>query len=215
MLGNTGDRQSTRQRAPAMTVELRRAAIIEAALPLLVEHGPTVTTSQIATAAGIAEGTVFRAFRDKRELLLACLRAAVESDAEALRIEAIDRTLPLAERLAAAISYATDYQTRLWAVGQAVHSAGVEVRREEMMEKSGPPKGIPHAMLRVSAAIGALFEPEREQLRIEPERAAQMLLGLVLASRLQQAGFGPGIGEPAQIVDLFLHGTLRATKEKP
>ena len=48
-----------------MSVEDRRAAIVEAALPLLIEHGANVTTSQIAAAAGIAEGTVFRAFGDK------------------------------------------------------------------------------------------------------------------------------------------------------
>ena len=39
--------------------------IVDAALPLLLEHGEMVTTRQIADAAGIAEGTIFRAFADK------------------------------------------------------------------------------------------------------------------------------------------------------
>ena len=45
--------------------------IIEAMLPLLLEHGEMVTTRQIAEAAGIAEGTIFRVFADKDELIAA------------------------------------------------------------------------------------------------------------------------------------------------
>ncbi|MCU1430433.1 MAG: DNA-binding transcriptional regulator, AcrR family, partial [Actinomycetia bacterium] len=36
--------------------------IVAATLPLLLEHGDRVTSRQIAEAAGIAEGTIFRAF---------------------------------------------------------------------------------------------------------------------------------------------------------
>ena len=52
-----------------MSPEDRRQMIVRAVLPLVVEHGAAVTTSQIARAAGICEGTVFRAFKDKDELL--------------------------------------------------------------------------------------------------------------------------------------------------
>ena len=47
--------------------------VVRAAIPLLVEIGPSVTTLQIARAAGISEPTIFRAFADKSEVLAACL----------------------------------------------------------------------------------------------------------------------------------------------
>ena len=45
------------------------APIVDAVVPLLLEHGGDVTTRQIAEAAGIAEGTIFRVFPDKAALL--------------------------------------------------------------------------------------------------------------------------------------------------
>lgn len=67
----------TRRRAPGMSPEQRRAMIIQAAIPLITEYGSAVTTAKIARAAGIGEGTVFRVFADKDELLQACIAEAL------------------------------------------------------------------------------------------------------------------------------------------
>ena len=53
--------------------------IVEAALPLFLAHGEMVTTRQIADAAGIAEGTIFRAFADKDEVIEAVIDAALDT----------------------------------------------------------------------------------------------------------------------------------------
>ena len=60
-----------------MPPEERRAALVEATLPLLLEHGATVSTRQIAEAAGVAEGTIFRVFESKDDLVHACLHDAL------------------------------------------------------------------------------------------------------------------------------------------
>ena len=44
---------------------------------------------------------------------------------------------------------------------------------------------------------------------IDPERAVRMLLSLVFSNRMQGAGFGQPLDDPAEIVDLFLHGVIR------
>src|SRR3954462_14862648 len=62
---------SVTPRAAPLSADERRDAIIDVVLPLLLEHGSDVTTRQIAEAAGIAEGTVFRVFPDKAALLMA------------------------------------------------------------------------------------------------------------------------------------------------
>ena len=79
----------TQRRAPALSVDDRREMILDAAVPLIVEYGQNVTTKQIADAAGIAEGTVFRAFADKQELLAAAVRRFMDPAPFKRAIEAI------------------------------------------------------------------------------------------------------------------------------
>lgn len=186
-----------------MSVEERRAAILDVAVPMLIEHGGNVKTSDIAAAAGIAEGTLFRAFPDKAALFVACLRATLESDDEVAQIERIDATLPLEQRLTLAVQAVSDYQTRLWSVMVALRSAGVDLRDRDAQEHDGPPK----AMIRISSAIACLFEPG--QLRVAPDLAARLLLGSVFSNRLQHEGLGNTGADLTELVDLFLHGILR------
>src|SRR5687768_2663903 len=83
-----------RPRASALPADERRAAIVAATLPLLVEHGAAVTTRQIAEAAGIAEGTIFRVFPHKDELIDAALETAFDHAPLEAALQAIDPALP-------------------------------------------------------------------------------------------------------------------------
>ncbi|MGI8665360.1 MAG: TetR family transcriptional regulator [Jatrophihabitans sp.] len=111
-------------RAAPMSREQRRAAIVAATLPLLRADGYAVTTRQIAEAGGIGEGTIFRVFTDKAELITACMSAAFDPGPALARLHGIDRGLPLPARLLAAVEI---LQERLRAVIElliAPHFAG-------------------------------------------------------------------------------------------
>jgi AcrR family transcriptional regulator len=98
-----------------MSRDERRASIAYATIPLLEQHGSQVSTRQIALAAGVAEGTLFRAFDDKVELLTAAAERALDPTARVAEIDA----LPAAGDLAA----------ELVQVAQVIAEGGRRVRR--------------------------------------------------------------------------------------
>lgn len=63
----------SRARAKPLAPEDRRDAILDAVVPLLREKGRDVSSRQLADAAGVAEGTLFRAFGDKETLIAAAI----------------------------------------------------------------------------------------------------------------------------------------------
>jgi AcrR family transcriptional regulator len=86
-----------------MAPEDRKAAIIDAVLPLVAERGHDVTSRELAQAAGVAEGTLFRAFGDKTALVGAVavegLTRAGKPEETLAELTSIDPGLPLERRL--------------------------------------------------------------------------------------------------------------------
>ena len=78
-----------------MSPEERRDELVDATLNLLREHGRAVTTRQIAEAAGVAEGTIFRVVESKEELVELAITRAFEPGALVDRILEIDPDQPL------------------------------------------------------------------------------------------------------------------------
>ncbi len=175
-------------RAPALPAEDRRAAIIAATLPLLLERGSNITTRQIAEAACIAEGTIFGVFRDKDAVIRAVVEAALDPEPAEQAIAAIDETLPFEEQLVAAVRIMQDRVTKIWRLISSVGDAGL------------PPK--PPAD---SAALAAIFKAGHGRLRVEPIVAARQLRALTLAVSHPMLFVDAPMG-PRRIVALLLDG---------
>ena len=82
---------TARRRARPLPPAQRRAALIAATLSLIREHGADVSTRQIAEAADVAEGTIFRVFPDKAALIDAAVDAAFDPASVVARLGEIGR----------------------------------------------------------------------------------------------------------------------------
>jgi AcrR family transcriptional regulator len=184
-------------RAAPLSREQRRAAIVEATLPLLRRHGQSVTTRQIAEASGIGEGTIFRVFADKAELVDACVAAAFDQTPTLAEFAAIDRRLALQPRLVAAV---TVLQRRLRSVMELMVALGFPQPPEPKRDRS-----VGHGNSLLLAAFADVLAPDAAQLRMPPREVA------ALARLLTFAASHPKITDDQplsaeQIADVLLHG---------
>ncbi|MDT7784024.1 MAG: hypothetical protein QOF58_2443 [Pseudonocardiales bacterium] len=193
-----------------MSAEDRRAMIVHAVLPLLIEHGANVTSSQIARAAGIGEGTIFRAFKDKDELFDACTAEALRPDHVLDAIAEIPVDQPLADRLVEAAEALGAHLERMGALMGALHASGrIKHRDPEQRHKDKSGRGgRRESMAAIRGAMVELFTPEKDRLRLPPEQLAALFLTLLFGGRRMASD----VDAPTtrQVVDFFLHGAVEA-----
>lgn len=181
-----------------MAPDERRAMIVDAAIPLILEHGAEVTTRQIADAAGIAEGTVFRAFADKTELIDAAIARVMDPAAALEALSRIDPSDPLPVKLDLIVAILHDRVSRavafMGALGprdHARHRAGDHARHRPMLGEA-------------TEVIGALLEPDRDRIRVPIDTAIDFIRVLVFGTSmpfLRDADI-----DPASLSDFILRG---------
>ena len=163
--------------------------IVAATLPLLLEHGDRVTTRQIAEAAGIAEGTIFRVFADKDEIIAAVLESALDPEPLEVALIGIPDWLAFEDALAAAVVIMQQRVIDIWRVASSVRSRFHEMGGRRMSD---------------SAALVHMFETNRERITVEPSVAARLLHALTLSTTHPM--LGGELTSPDELVQLFLHG---------
>jgi len=184
-------------RARPLPPEARRAALIDATLGLIRTQGADVSTRQIAQAAGVAEGTIFRVFPDKDTLVRAAIDAALDPTPVASELERIDPAVPLDVKLLAVARI-----TQRWLT--SVISLMMALRKGHSDGRTPPPRRAASSDV-ITAIVVRLVEPHRKQLRVEPDELAKLLRLMVFSSS------HPIISEshplsPEEIVDLLLDG---------
>lgn len=185
-------------RAVSMTVDDRRKALVDATLPLLREHGRSVTTKQIAEAAGVAEGTIFRAFESKDGLILAAVEAGMDMQPFLDDLAAVDSSLEFRARL---IELVTRLQARFTGIFALMTALGI----------SGPPRAQKHmeaGRRRAEEIMVALVEPDADLITCTPADLVHMLRLFTFSGTHPHLSEGRRL-TPEQIVDTLLDGVRR------
>jgi AcrR family transcriptional regulator len=168
----------TTKRATPLSRQERRQAILTAVIPLLIEKGTAVTTAEMAEAAGIAEGTIFRAFPDKAELLHEAVKTAMDPRPVQEALAAIPADLSLEEQLTGAAEVLGSHFDRITALVGMLRSLPHAARK---------PAGDTHryavdSLAGITAALAAILERHRDVLAMQPDRVAVALCGLVFTN---------------------------------
>ncbi|MDN4598740.1 TetR/AcrR family transcriptional regulator [Leifsonia virtsii] len=186
--------EAPRTRAQPMAADDRKAMIVDAVIPLLLEHGRGMTSRQIAEAAGIAEGTIFRAFGDKESLVQAAIEKYLDPEPLREALRSIDPALPLENKVRAILYLLRERFQKV-------------MRLMPVIGPQRPP--VPQERGEFARIIARVLEPETRELNWPPERVAHLLRLITFSSAFPalNEGIEFSIDDLARMVLVGIAGT--------
>jgi AcrR family transcriptional regulator len=189
------------QRAKPLAPDDRRRAIVEAVIPLLLEKGSTLTSKEMAEAAGVAEGTIFSVFPDKPAVIVEAVKLTMDPTPFRVAIAEVSPAAPLEDQLTSVATVLLERSERI----------GTLVGVLRTLQPTGPKKPaeahrfVMESNAAIVAALTDLFERHSDDLRVDPGRAAVAFMGYIFANAhpLLPTGTKSDTGD---FVDMLLHG---------
>lgn len=191
-----------------MTPNERRQAIVEATWPLLLEKGPELTTKEIAAAAGVAEGTIFRAFETKHDIIHAAIFAAIRPTVALQALAELDSAQTLEQRVVAVMEVLIAELDRTRAL--FVHLAGVGIghgRPHPPMSAKSEPMDC---RLQLFDSTTMALAPYAAELTVSAAIASKLLNALAFASSFDV--HDDESPNPQSMAQLVLHGIAEGEK---
>lgn len=186
-----------------MKPDERRAHLEGAAITVLRREGRGATTKGIATEAGVAEGTIFRVFETKEELIQAALARACDPSPLLDQIAEIDAHSPLRAKILAVV---TAYQRHLVDLFELMNAVGIMRPPESVRHRATKSHTRVHEPVHVQML--ALIEPHAHQLTVTPTHLVRVLRLLTFSGSNAHIAHGHLL-TPEQIVHIVLDGAVR------
>jgi AcrR family transcriptional regulator len=183
-----------------MPADERRATIVAAATPLVRRYGRAVTTSQIAAAAEVSEGTLFHVFPDKDAIIDAVVEVELRTDHVLAELEAVDAEADLRTRVVAIVEV---LRRRLGSVFELMTAVGM----------TRPPGAPPHRSTTHAAlltVIAAKLDQPGDRLRYSPEETATLIRLLTFAATHPAISDNQPLAAE-RIADVLLYGVADLT----
>ncbi|MDM7830966.1 TetR/AcrR family transcriptional regulator [Cellulomonas edaphi] len=212
-------------RASPLPPDERRRAILLDVQPVVLARGAAVTTRELAQAAGVSEGTLFRVFADKATLVGDAAHAAVDPAAVLPQLDAIDPGLPLLERVTRVLEIGFERigDTMRWIailhelgrVGPGPDQAPEDRRRIHREWKERQEKG----QAAVRASVARVLAPDAAAFGRPLDQVVALLDVVLVGAAMQQAdaarrGTAPDTPAVEVLADHFLHGALAPTTSR-
>lgn len=172
----------------------RRTQILEAVVPVILDRGVEVTSRELARAAGVAEGTLYRTFGDKTTLLRAVLRRQRTE-----RLTVPDLTTERGTLEAFITAAVETFVSRFSVIVALTMALGPLAQRPD-----------DEAMQRFAAfhdEIAAALLPFESRLRVSRDAAADLLLTLSYTAASQWSHL-PVHATSAEVLTVLVYGLV-------
>ena len=188
-----------------MPAEERREAILTAARPLLLQHGDDLSTRQIAAAAGVAEGTLFRVFENKDAIVDALLTRALDPGPTCRRLAALDPGAPLDERVGRAVGILTEQIHQVSSLVSATVRRGLRPDDADWQRAARRRHHHGQHLQQLTEALVEVLRPDADRLAVPLPLAAGYIRSAVFATTHPYFTDGTFTG-PQQLTAVLLHG---------